>query len=130
MKLRVLVGSSLRKTLRSFTYAFKGIFLVVRYENNTRIHLLATVAVIGVGFFVHLSVVEWAIILTQIGLVWMAETMNTALEKLVDLISPEFNPKAGAIKDIAAGAVLITSTVAAIVGLLVFGERIWAMAGK
>ena len=69
------------------------------------------------------SLIEWSIILTQIGLVWAAEVFNTALEKLVDLVSPEFNPKAGAIKDIAAAAVLITSIMATIIGILVFGNK-------
>ncbi len=68
------------------------------------VHLLATVATVGLGFTVGLSGIEWAVVLTQIGLVWAAETFNTAIEKLVDLVSPEFNPKAGIVKDIAAGA--------------------------
>lgn len=127
MRLLKSIRNSLIKTIKSFRFAFHGLYLVIRFENNTRFHLVASLAVITAGFLVELSLIEWAIILTQIGLVWAAEVFNTALEKLVDLVSPEFNPKAGAIKDIAAGAVLITSGVAAIVGLLVFGRKIFQL---
>ncbi|QHT67618.1 diacylglycerol kinase family protein [Rhodocytophaga rosea] len=127
MRLLKSAGNSLIKTIKSFRFAFHGLYLVLRFENNTRFHLFASLAVIGAGFMVEFSVVEWAIILTQIGLVWTAEVFNTAIEKIVDLVSPEFNPKAGAIKDIAAAAVLVTSIMAAIIGLLVFGNKIWQL---
>ncbi len=117
------IRNSILKTLKSFRFAFHGIYLVVRFENNTRVHVLATMAVMALGFFLELSLIEWAIILTQVGLVWTAEIFNTALEKLVDLVSPEYSPKAGIIKDVAAGAVLVTSIVAAIIGLLIFGRK-------
>jgi diacylglycerol kinase len=113
------------KTFKSFTYAFKGIYLVIRYENNTRFHMAATLAACMLGFFLQLSLLEWTIILMQIGLVWTAEVFNTALEKLVDLISPQYDPRAGAIKDIAAGAVLITSMMSLVIGLLIFGRKIF-----
>lgn len=113
------------KTLRSFRYAFQGLYLVFRYENNARVHLLATVATVGLGFTVGLSGIEWAVVLTQIGLVWAAETFNTAIEKLVDLVSPEFNPKAGIVKDIAAGAVLVFSIIAVVVGLIIFAPKVY-----
>ena len=118
------IRNSILKTLKSFRFAFHGIYLVVRFENNTRVHVLATLAVMALGFFLELSLIEWAIILTQVGLVWTAEVFNTALEKLVDLVSPEYNPKAGVIKDVAAGAVLVTSLIAAIIGLLIFGRKV------
>ncbi len=124
MNLLINIRNSLLKTARSFTYAFKGIYLVVRFENNTRVHLFATIIVVLLGVFFRLNTTEWALILMQIGLVWAAETFNTALEKLVDLVSPEFNPRAGAIKDIAAGAVLIISVMALAVGILVFSNKI------
>lgn len=127
MRLLKSTGTSILKTLKSFRFAFHGLYLVIRFENNTRVHLFATLGVLVAGFAVNLSVMEWAIILTQIGLVWTAETFNTALEKLVDLISPQFNPKAGAIKDIAAAAVLITSMMAAVIGLLIFGRKIFQL---
>jgi diacylglycerol kinase (ATP) len=124
MSLLINIRNSLLKTARSFTYAFRGIYLVVRFENNTRVHLLATVIVLILSVLCKLSALEWALILMQVGLVWAAEIFNTALEKLVDLVSPGFNPKAGAIKDIAAGAVLVISIMALAVGVLVFGNKL------
>jgi diacylglycerol kinase len=127
MRLLKSTSSSLIKTFKSFRFAFHGLYLVLRFENNTRFHLFASLVVVAAGFSLELSMIEWAIILTQIGLVWTAEVFNTALEKLVDLISPEFNLKAGAIKDIAAAAVLVTSIMAAVVGLLIFGNKLWQL---
>ena len=117
---------SVTKTLRSFRYAWHGIYLVIRYENNTRVHLLASVAAVAAGVVLGLNSLEWALILMQIGLVWAAETFNTALEKLVDLVSPEYHPLAGKVKDIAAGAVLIVSLMSVAVGGIVFGSRVYA----
>jgi diacylglycerol kinase (ATP) len=117
---------SVTKTLRSFRYAWHGLYLVVRYENNTRVHLLASVAAVTAGVVLGLNALEWALILMQIGLVWAAETFNTALEKLVDLVSPEYHPLAGKVKDIAAGAVLIVSLTSVAVGGIVFGSRAYA----
>jgi diacylglycerol kinase (ATP) len=117
---------SVTKTVRSFRYAWHGIYLVVRYENNTRVHLLASVAAVVFGVFLELNALEWALVLMQIGLVWAAETFNTALEKLVDLVSPEYHPLAGKVKDIAAGAVLIVSLMSVVVGGIIFGSRAYA----
>ncbi len=117
---------SVTKTLRSFRYAWHGLYLVVRYENNTRVHLLASVAAVTAGVVLGLNALEWALILMQIGLVWAAETFNTALEKLVDLVSPQYHPLAGKVKDIAAGAVLIISLTSVAVGGIVFGSRAYA----
>ncbi len=117
---------SVTKTFRSFRYAWHGIYLVIRYENNTRVHLLASVAAVALGVLLELDALEWALVLMQIGLVWAAETFNTALEKLVDLVSPEYHPLAGKVKDIAAGAVLIVSLMSVTVGGIIFGSRAYA----
>ena len=117
---------SVTKTVRSFRYAWHGIGLVVRYENNTRVHGVASVAAVVLGVFLELDYLEWALVLMQIGLVWAAETFNTALEKLVDLVSPEYHPLAGKVKDIAAGAVLIVSLMSVVVGSIIFGSRMYA----
>lgn len=112
-----------RKVLRSFRFAGQGIFDLFRYENNAKVHLLAAIAVIGVGFWLQLSVLEWAIILTQIGLVWAAEAVNTAIEKLCDVVSPAHHPTIGKVKDMAAGAVLILTIMAVVIGLLIIGNK-------
>lgn len=86
--------------------------------------MLATGAVLLAAWLLQLTYIEWAIIVTQIGLVWAAEAFNSAIEKIVDFISPEFHPKAGAIKDIAAGAVLFIAMSAAITGLIIFSRKL------
>lgn len=115
---------NIRKTLRSFRFAGRGIIDLFRYENNAKVHLLVAIVVIVVGSWLQFSVTEWAIILTQIGLVWAAEAVNTAIEKLCDVVSPGHNPTIGTVKDLAAGAVLIVSIVAVIVGVLLIGSKL------
>ena len=109
------------KSIKSFKYAFRGIWLVFRNENNAKIHLLATVIVVSLGLYLKLDKNDWLWVCLAISLVWIMESFNSAIEKLVDLASPDFDPTAGAIKDMAAGAVLFGAIFAAIVGFLVFG---------
>ncbi|GAB3746562.1 diacylglycerol kinase family protein [Spirosoma pomorum] len=113
-----------RKVLRSFRFAAQGIIDLFRFENNAKVHLLIAVAVVGSGFWLRLSAVEWAILVTQIGLVWAAEAVNTAIEKLCDFVSPGIHPQIKAIKDLASGAVLILALTAVITGLLILGNRL------
>lgn len=114
----------LRKTLRSFRFARQGITDLFRYENNAKVHLLIAIAVVIAGFWLNLTHVEWAIVLTQVGLVWAAEAFNTAIEKLCDFVSPGLHPQIKAIKDLSSGAVLIVSIVAVVVGGLILGGRL------
>jgi diacylglycerol kinase len=111
---------SIIKSVKSFQFAFKGIWYFFKEENNAKIHLLASVLVISLGFYFKIVLQEWLWITLAIGLVWMAEAFNTAIEKLVDLVSPGFNPKAGEIKDLAAGAVVFAAMVALVIGILIF----------
>lgn len=115
---------NIRKMLRSFGYAFEGLLALFRYENNARFHLLVAVGVLlaGIGFDVDSK--EWALIALAIGGVWAAEAFNTALEKLCDLVSPDFHPQIKTIKDLAAAGVLVVSGVALVIGVLVFGEKL------
>jgi diacylglycerol kinase len=108
------------KSVRSFRFAFLGIWQFFRNENNAKVHLLATVVVLLAGYYFRLSPNEWLWIVAAIALVWITEAVNTAIEKLVDLVSPHFDPRAGAIKDLAAGAVLLAALAAVIIGLLIF----------
>jgi diacylglycerol kinase len=112
------------KVLRSFRFAGQGIVDLFRFENNAKVHLLVAILVIGAGFVLSLSPVEWAIILTQIGLVWAAEAFNTAIEKLCDFVSPGLHPQIKAIKDLSSGAVLILTIVAIVVGVIILGGHI------
>ncbi|MGK7394915.1 MAG: diacylglycerol kinase family protein [Candidatus Cyclobacteriaceae bacterium M3_2C_046] len=110
---------SLNKCIRSFQYPAKGILYAIRFENNFIYHLLAAMMIIMLGFYFQFSSLEWIIILFLIGLVFITEIINTAFEKLVDIISPEYQYKAGLVKDLAAGAVLIASIVALVIGLII-----------
>mgnify|MGYP000009059713 FL=1 len=109
-----------KKQLRSFGYAWKGIRCCIGKEQNLNFHLIATAVVVIAGFVLGITHMEWMIIILCIGVVIAAELFNTAIEKLVDLVSPQQHPVAGQVKDIAAGAVLVCAATAAIIGLIVF----------
>src|ERR1700735_1007501 len=111
---------SIRGRARSFYYAGTGIWRFFRSEHNAWIHLAATVVVVIAAFALRVSRLEGAALAAAIGLVWVAEMLNTCLEKAMDLISRERLPQIGFIKDLAAGAVLAASFTALVIGLLVF----------
>jgi diacylglycerol kinase (ATP) len=113
--------------IQSFRYAFRGIDSMLRTEPNARIHAAATIIVLAAGFGFGISRIEWLAITLSITAVWCAEGLNTAFESLCDVASPEFNPSVERAKDIAAGAVLITTIGAVVVGLLVFGHHLLAL---
>ncbi len=111
--------TSITKMLRSFRFAGRGLVYAVRRENNFRYHLLATVGTLITGWFVDFTRVEWCLVLILIGMVYTAEIFNTAIEKLMDHLHPEHDPAVGLVKDLAAGAVLASSIVAALVGSII-----------
>ncbi|MFD1551058.1 diacylglycerol kinase family protein [Putridiphycobacter roseus] len=104
------------KELKSFKCAFNGIYLALT-EAHIIIQIMATVLVIATGYYQNINKTEWLIIAICIAMVIGAEMMNTAIEKTVDYISMEQHPQAKSIKDISAGAVLVISIVAAIIGI-------------
>lgn len=112
--------NELKKRIKSFGYAFKGIASLLKKEHNAWIHCLAIVVVTALGFYFHITATEWCIVLLCFGMVLAAEGFNTAIERLVDLVSPERHPVAGDVKDVAAGAVLICAIAAAIIGCIIF----------
>jgi diacylglycerol kinase len=114
---------------RSFSFAGQGVWHVIRTQRNMRVHLLAAVAAIAVGLALRIDAADWACILTVIGLVLTAETLNTVVEAVVDLYTDEFHPLAKAAKDMAAGAVLISSAAAVGVGIAVFLPRLLRVPG-
>jgi len=89
-----------------------------------KIHLIAALLVVAAGLFLGLNRVEWSVIILTVTAVWAAEIMNTSLEKVVDLLSPQYNVVAGRAKNISAGAVLVTALGAVLVGIMIFGPRI------
>ena len=115
---------SIRSRLKSFSFALAGIRSFVIWEHNARIHLVSTIAVIIVAWFLHVSPAEAAVLTIVTGLVWITELLNTCIERLADLITRERNPNIKIIKDLAAGAVLIAAITAVIVGLFIFIPKI------
>lgn len=111
----------------SFACAWRGIVSLLHTQMNARIHLLATVAVIVAGFVLRIPRGEWVPLAFAIGIVWIAEAANTALELLADRISREHDEMIGRAKDVAAGAVLLAAITAAIIGALVLGPHVWAL---
>jgi diacylglycerol kinase (ATP) len=105
---------------KGFTYAYNGIRLSFKAGGNFIFHLFAAIVVILMGMYFKISNLEWVAITFCITLVLAAETFNTCIEKLTDIISPERNKNAGEVKDLAAGAVLIAAIGAAITGLIIF----------
>ncbi|WP_127132457.1 diacylglycerol kinase family protein [Pseudoflavitalea rhizosphaerae] len=118
---------SLRARANSFGYAFKGIRNLLRYEHNAIIHLVATVMIIIAGLWLQLERWEWTAIVIAIGFVWVTEILNTCVERTMDFISTEKDPKIGAIKDLAAGAVLIAALTAVTAGAFIFIPKIIAL---
>ena len=112
--------NELTKRIKSFGYAFKGIASLLRNEHNAWIHCIAIVVVTSCGFYFGITPAEWCMVVICFGMVLAAEGFNTAIERLVDLVSPDYHPIAGNVKDIAAGAVLICAIAAAIIGALIF----------
>ncbi len=110
----------------SFKHAGAGFLYAVRTQRNFRVHLVAMVLVVGMGGWLRLSYQAWAILVLTIGTVLVAEMINTALEALVDLASPEYHPLAKNVKDLAAGSVLLWAIVAVIVGLVILGPPLLA----
>lgn len=110
----------MKKRIASFKYACKGISCVAASQVNFRIHLAAAAAAVFLGFYLRISRTDWTAVLLCFALVMSAETFNSALEKLVDHVSPQYHAQAGEVKDMAAGAVLITAVMAAVVGCIIF----------
>ncbi len=108
-----------KKLARSFRYAFQGLWYLIQNEKSFRIHLVALVVVIGWAIYFNYSLIESAILLVLCGLVLLTEAINSGIEILLDIIYPEHNGKSKIIKDLMAGAVLISALLAVVVGLIV-----------
>ncbi len=116
--------NGLSKRIQSFGFAFKGICELVKSEPNARIHLIATIAAIAAGFLLKISSTEWCVALIAIALVWAAEAFNTVIERLSDHLFPEYHETARIVKDVSAGAVLISAVAALVCGLIIFLPKI------
>jgi diacylglycerol kinase (ATP) len=115
---RTATRFSWRNRLRSFTHAFNGMALMLQTQHNAWLHLLASLMVATTAWLLSVSASDWRWLLFAITLVWAAEAMNTAIEFVCDAVSPQYSYAVKGAKDIAAGAVLITASGAAAIGLL------------
>ena len=115
----------LKTRARSFRYAFGGWWYVIRTQRNAWIHAVVSLAVLGIAIWLGLNRYDWALIIIAIAMVWMAEFINTALEAIVDLASPEQHELARISKDVGASAVLIAAGSAALIGLIILGPPLW-----
>jgi diacylglycerol kinase len=114
----------MKRLIRSFSYAFKGLIYATGTQLNFRIHLVLTTLALILGWYLHLSLNEWLWILLCIAIVLSVELLNTAIETLTDMVSPGYHKKAGHVKDIAAAAVTITAMFALTVGCIIFLPKI------
>jgi diacylglycerol kinase (ATP) len=110
--------------LHSFRFAFSGWWFVIRTQRNAWIHAVASLIVIGLSLWLGLDPVEWALIIISIAMVWTSEFINTALEAVVDLASPQQHYLARIGKDVGAAAVLIAAGTSVIIGLLILGPHL------
>jgi diacylglycerol kinase len=113
-----------------FGYAYNGLYYALRTQRNARVHVAIAILAIALGIVLHISPVEFAMIFVAITSVFVAEMFNTMVELCVDLASPTYHPLAKIAKDVAAGAVLLNALLSVIIGLFVFGPRVWALLMK
>jgi Diacylglycerol kinase len=117
----------MRRFTRSLKLAFSGIAYAFRTERHMKVHAAAAVAAAALGFAFSISLAEWAVIVLAVTIVVTAEIVNTAIERVVDLASPDLHPAAKLAKDAAAGAVLVAAIGSLFIGLLVFGPHICSL---
>lgn len=116
---------SLLKRARSFTHAGRGIKVFFKTTHNAWIHAVVCMGAVFLGFYFGISSMEWIALSIVSGLVFTTEAVNTAIEIDINLTSPEYHPYARDTKDVAAGAVLIASVTAVLVGILIFAPYIF-----
>lgn len=119
-----------RNFRRSTSYALRGIYNAVKYEFHMRVHLVLAIAAVGLGFYFRIEHGEWMYLTITITLVLFAELMNTAIESYVDLATKDIEEEARTAKDVAAGAVLITSIHAVVAGLIIYLPRFIELLGR
>lgn len=105
---------------KSFLFALKGIRSSFDEQRNLKVQMAVAVVTIGAGFYCNITAIEWCLILFAIALVIGLEMVNTAMEDLVDLVTTEWKPLAGKVKDMAAGAVLVVSIISVVIGVIIF----------
>jgi len=112
--------SFLKNRIKSVGYAFRGAILLIRTEASIKVQVFLGLLVTALGFYFEISSMEWIVQILAIAIVLGIEGLNTAIEKLADFCQPEFDERIGFIKDVSAGAVMLVSVAAALVGLIIY----------
>ena len=110
----------LTNRIKGAGYAFRGAILLIRTEGSIKIQIFIALVVTAAGFYFDITNIEWILQILAIAMVLGVEGLNTAVEKLADYVQPEFDKKIGFIKDISAGAVMLVSIAATVVGLIIY----------
>ncbi|MBR4197417.1 MAG: diacylglycerol kinase family protein [Bacteroidales bacterium] len=118
---------SLKKRIKSFSYAFAGLRVLFREEHNARIHAVAAVLAVAMGFLFRISPMEWIAVVIVIGMVFAAEIINSSIERTADFVKAERDDRKRDIKDLGAAAVLVCAISAALVGIIIFLPKIIAL---
>ena len=118
---------SVRKRIKSFSYAFAGLKVLFREEHNARIHAVAAVLTVAMGFLFRISPMEWIVVVIVIGMVFAAEIINSSIERTADFVKAERDDRERDIKDLGAAAVLVCAIAAAVVGIIIFLPKIIAL---
>lgn len=117
------------RLLKSYSYAIKGLFKTFHEEQNLKIQTFASLVVLILGFYFSISRIEWAILTLVVCLVLTAEVINSAVERITDVLKPRINTYVKEIKDIMAAAVLLSSIAAIIVGVIIFWPYVYKLFG-
>ncbi len=115
---------SVQNRLRAVGFAFEGVIYFFKKEHNAWIHAACAFMVLVAAYMVHVSATELIAILMAIGMVWVAEIINTSIEEIMDHLSPQIHPSVKIIKDLAAAAVLIAAIIALVIGFIIFIPKI------
>ena len=118
---------SIKKRIKSFSYAFAGLKVLFREEHNARIHAVAAVLAVAMGFLFRISPMEWIAVAIVIGMVFAAEIINSSIERTADFVKAERDDRKRDIKDLGAAAVLVCAIAAAVVGIIIFLPKIIAL---
>jgi diacylglycerol kinase len=117
-------NAAISQRLKSFSYAFNGLKILLAEEPNARVHLLAAIIVVIAGVVLEISTSDWIAVVFAIGFVITAEIINSSIENIADFVSPEKHEKIKKIKDLAAAGVLISAVTALIIGVIIFLPKI------
>jgi len=122
-----LSQSEWTKFIAGFKHAFSGLWYALRTQLNARVHVTIAILAILLGVVLHISAIEFALVIVAITGVFIAEMFNTVIELCIDLASPDYHPLAKIAKDVAAGAVLLSAMLSIVIGLFVFVPHLWKL---